>query len=91
MPRDSVSFSSSPRSSGSPPGGGFGEARLPLITLSKFLGPSLTDPKERGRFVELFYLQAEKGEGIATHLVDLAIKKYHAKHALLEVKEAEGD
>lgn len=50
-----------------------------------------TDPKERGRFVELFYLQAEKGEGIATHLVDLAIKKYHAKHALLEVKEAEGD
>jgi hypothetical protein len=49
-----------------------------------------TDPKERGRFVELFYLQAEKGEGIVASLVDLAIKKYHAKHALLDVKEAEG-
>lgn len=50
-----------------------------------------TDSKERGRFVELFYLQAEKGEGIAATLVDLAIKKYHAKQAVLEVKQAEGD
>lgn len=49
-----------------------------------------TDAKERARFVELFYLQAEKGEGIAASLVDLAIKKYHAKQAQLEVLAAEG-
>ncbi len=48
-----------------------------------------TDPKERGRFVELLYLQAEKGNGIATGQIDLAIKKYHAKQAALEVLEAE--
>lgn len=48
-----------------------------------------TDAKERGRFVELFYLQAEKGEGISSPLVDLAIKKYHAKQAVLEVQMAE--
>lgn len=48
-----------------------------------------TDAKERGRFVELFYLQAEKGDGITTPLVDLAIKKYHAKKAILEVQHAE--
>jgi hypothetical protein len=47
------------------------------------------DAKERGRFVELFYLQAEKGEGITAPLVDLAIKKYHAKQAILEVQTAE--
>ncbi len=42
MPRrDCVSFSSSPCSSGSPPSGGFGEARLPLITLPEFSGPPL--------------------------------------------------
>lgn len=48
-----------------------------------------TDSKERGRFVELFYLQAERGEGIASALIDLAIKKYHAKQAKLEVLAAE--
>jgi len=48
-----------------------------------------TDPKERGRFVELFYLQAEKGEGITTLMVELAIKKYHAKDAQLEVSRTE--
>lgn len=48
-----------------------------------------TDAKERGRLVELFYLQAEKGDGINPNLIDLAIKKYHAKQALLEVQEAE--
>jgi hypothetical protein len=47
------------------------------------------DPKERGRFVELFYLQAEKGSGINNGLIDLAIKKYHAKQAVLEVQKAE--
>jgi hypothetical protein len=50
-----------------------------------------TDPKERGRFVELFYLQAEKGTGITTSLIDLAIKKYHAKQAALEVLAAGKD
>jgi len=48
-----------------------------------------TDPKERGRLVELFYLQTEKGEGINPKIIDLAIKKYHAKQATLEVKIAE--
>jgi len=47
------------------------------------------DPKERGRFVELFHLQSEKGEGITKASVDLAIKKFHAKQAQLEVTEAE--
>jgi hypothetical protein len=48
-----------------------------------------TDPKERGRFVELFYSQTDKGEGISGALIDLAIKKYHAKLAALEVTAAE--
>lgn len=48
-----------------------------------------TDPKERGRMVELFYLQAEKGDGITSALIDLAIKKYHLKQAHLEVAAAE--
>jgi hypothetical protein len=49
-----------------------------------------TDPKERGRFVELFQLQAEKGNGIDRKLIDVAIAKYHAKQAKLDVKRAEG-
>jgi len=48
-----------------------------------------TDPKERGRFVELFCLRAEKGEGINSKLINLAIAKYHAKQATLDVKRAE--
>lgn len=44
-----------------------------------------TDAKERGRLVELFYLQAESGDGITKHLIDLAIKKYHAKQAQIDV------
>ncbi len=48
-----------------------------------------TDKKERGRLVEVFYLQAEKGNGIIKGIVDLGIKKYHAKLANLEVIEAE--
>lgn len=48
-----------------------------------------TDAKERARLAEVFYLQAEKGEGITPTLVDVAIKKYHAKEALLEVVRAE--
>lgn len=48
-----------------------------------------TDKKERGRLVEVFYLQAEKGNGINKGIVDLGIKKYHAKLANIEVIEAE--
>ena len=47
-----------------------------------------TDAKERGRMVELFYLQAEDGTGISASKIDLAIKKYHAKEAQLEVVRA---
>lgn len=50
---------------------------------------SRTDAKERGRLIEMFYLQAEKGDGISNSLVDLAMKKYHAKQANLEVFRAE--
>lgn len=46
-----------------------------------------TDPKERGRFVELFWLQAEKGTGISPKLVDAAIGAFHAKDALLEAEK----
>lgn len=48
-----------------------------------------TDAKERGRMAELFFLQAEKGEGITANTVDVAIKRYHAKEATLEVIRAE--
>lgn len=44
-----------------------------------------TSPKDRGRLVELFYLQAEEGKGISKATVELALKKYHAKEALLDV------
>jgi hypothetical protein len=43
-----------------------------------------TDPKERGRFVELFHAQTERGDGITQGIVNVAIAKYHAKHATLE-------
>jgi len=48
-----------------------------------------TDVKDRGRLAELFFLQAEKGGGFTKSMVDLAIKKYHAKQSNLEVIEAE--
>ncbi len=48
-----------------------------------------TDVKDRGRLAELFFLQAEKGGGFNKSLIDLAIKKYHAKLSQLEVQEAE--
>lgn len=47
-----------------------------------------TDAKERGRLVELFYLQAEKGDKISPSMIDLAIKKAVAKEAALEVSKA---
>ncbi|MGO1488909.1 MAG: hypothetical protein ACTHWA_10205, partial [Arachnia sp.] len=48
-----------------------------------------TDAKERGRLAELFFLQAEDGKKITPSKIDLAIKKYHAKEAFLEVAKAE--
>ena len=47
-----------------------------------------TDPKERGRFVELFALQAEKGGGFSDKLIQAAIAAYHAKMALIDAKRA---
>lgn len=44
-----------------------------------------TDAKERGRLTELFFLQTEKGDGITKGNIDVAIAKYHAKQATLEV------
>lgn len=49
-----------------------------------------TDAKERGRLAELFFLQAEDGAKITAAKIDLAIKKFHAKEARLEVARAEG-
>ena len=48
-----------------------------------------TDPKERGRLVELFCIQAEDGKGVTVSSVDIAVKKYHAKQAQLEVVKAQ--
>ena len=48
-----------------------------------------TDQKERGRLVELFYLQAEDGSGITRKTIEVAIAKYHAKQAQLEVVKAQ--
>lgn len=47
-----------------------------------------TDVKDRGRLVELFYFQAEKGSGITKELTNASIMKYHAKLALIEAEEA---
>ncbi|MES2046706.1 MAG: hypothetical protein V4475_22775 [Pseudomonadota bacterium] len=46
-----------------------------------------TDGKERGRFAELFALQAEDGSGITKNNINIAIMKYHAKQAQLEVEK----
>jgi hypothetical protein len=48
-----------------------------------------TDTRERGRLVELLYLQAEDGKGITRNSVDVAIAKHHAKLALLDVQKAQ--
>ena len=48
-----------------------------------------TDAKERGRLVELFYYQAEKGDGITKNAIDVAIAKYYAKQSQLEVQRLE--
>jgi hypothetical protein len=46
-----------------------------------------TDAKERGRFTELFFLQTERGGGIAKGIIDIAIAKFHAKQATPEVEK----
>lgn len=47
------------------------------------------DAKERGRCVELFYLQAETGKGITPQVVDAAIKRHYTKQAKLDQLLAE--
>ncbi len=47
-----------------------------------------TDPRERGRFVELFFPQSEDGKGITSSAIDIAIKQYHVKQGQLDVFEA---
>ena len=49
---------------------------------------SRTDPQERGRFAELFFMQAEEGKGINKKWVDSAIKQYHAKDSQLAASAA---
>lgn len=50
-----------------------------------------TDPQERGRMVELFWIQAEKGGGISQKMVEVSLEAYHSKHAVLRYKKlAEG-
>jgi hypothetical protein len=49
-----------------------------------------TDAKERGRLVELFYYQAENGEGITKKAIEVAIARYYAKQGQLEVQRLEG-
>lgn len=47
------------------------------------------DAKERGRCVELFYLQAESGKGITPAVIDASIKRHYTKQAKLEQLKAE--
>jgi hypothetical protein len=46
-----------------------------------------TDAKERGRLTELFFLQTDKCGGITKNIIDVAIAKFHAKQATLEVEK----
>lgn len=47
------------------------------------------DAKERGRCVELFYLQAESSKGITPAVIDAAIKRHYTKQAKLDQLKAE--
>jgi hypothetical protein len=47
------------------------------------------DVKERGRCVELFFLQAENGGGIISAVIDAAIKRHFTKQAKLDQLKAE--
>ncbi len=46
-----------------------------------------TDPQERGRMVELFWIQAEKGGGLTAKMVEVALEAFHAKQANLKLKK----
>lgn len=46
-----------------------------------------TDAKERGRLVELFFLQAEDGSGITPSNIKIAIEEYHIKDSRLAVEK----
>lgn len=48
-----------------------------------------TDAKERGRMSELFFKQAEIGDGINKKIAEYAIQKHVAKQATLKVKRME--
>lgn len=48
-----------------------------------------TDAKERGRFTELFFLIAEKGSGVSLPQIKIAIGKFFAKEATLDVQQLE--
>jgi hypothetical protein len=37
----------------------------------------------------LFFLQADKGQGITPSTIDIAVKKYHVKKGQLEVLKAQ--
>jgi hypothetical protein len=52
-----------------------------------------TDPKERGRLVELFHFQASEGGGINKHAVEVAMADYQAKQSIVVAKKirAQGD
>ncbi len=47
------------------------------------------DAKERGRCVELFYLQAETGKRITPAVIEAAIRRHYTKQAKLEQLQAE--
>src|ERR1035437_20371 len=49
-----------------------------------------TDPKERGRLVELFAFQAEKGDGINKHAIEVAMAQYEAKQSQLAAQKVRG-
>ena len=48
-----------------------------------------TDAKERGRLAEVFYMQAEKGNGLSLALIQNAIRKYEMKVIQLDMDEDE--
>ena len=48
-----------------------------------------TDAKERGRLVELFAYQAERGDGITKKNIEVAIARYHSKQAYIEKMKIE--
>ena len=47
-----------------------------------------SDPKERGRFAQLFWLHAEKDGGFTAKMVESAIKGYEAKRATIEYRKS---